>query len=61
LQQLKGAAFNPARFEALGHLYSDFSNVTPTRLQELAAKYFRDDKAWKLTVVPQNTQKISQK
>ncbi len=53
LQQLKGAAFNPARFDALGHLYSDFSNVSPVRLQELAAKYFRDEKAWKLTVVPE--------
>ncbi len=54
LQQLKGAAFNPARFEALGHLYSDFNNVRPARLQELAAKYFRDDRAWKLTVVPES-------
>jgi zinc protease len=53
LQQLKGAAFNPARFDALGRLYSDFSNVSAARLQELAVKYFREDKAWKLTVVPE--------
>ena len=53
LQQLKGAAFNSARFDALGHLYSDFNNVSARRLQELAAKYFRDDMAWKLTVVPE--------
>ncbi len=53
LQQLKGAAFNPERFVALGHLYSDFTNVTPARLQALAAQYFRDDKAWKLTVQPE--------
>jgi zinc protease len=53
LQQLKGAAFNPERFNALGHLYSDFTGVSAPRLQELAAKYFRDDKAWKLTVVPE--------
>ncbi len=53
LQQLKGAAFNPARFDALGRLYSDFSNVSAARLQQLALKYFRDDKAWKLTVVPE--------
>jgi zinc protease len=53
LQQLKGGAFTPERFVALGHIYSDFANVTPVRLQELAAEYFRDDKAWKLIVEPE--------
>jgi zinc protease len=58
LQQLKGAAFNPERFAALGHLYSDFTNVTPARLQALAAQYFRDDKAWKLTVRPEKVARL---
>ena len=53
LQQLKGAAYNPRRFVALSHLYTDFSKVTPARLQQLAQRYFRDDKAWKLTVMPE--------
>lgn len=53
LNQLKGATYEPARFTALGHLYSDYSSVTPTRLQELAKRYFVKDKAWKLVVAPQ--------
>ncbi len=53
LQYLQGGAFDPRRFESLGHLYSDFSNVTPARLQSLAKTYFRDEKAWKLVVEPE--------
>ena len=53
LTNLRGAAFDPARFAALGRLYSDYSNVTPARLQELAKRYFVSDKAWKLVVSPQ--------
>ena len=53
LSQLKGATYDPARFTALGRLYSDYSNVTPARLQELAKRYFVKDKAWKLVVAPQ--------
>ncbi|MFC4291653.1 M16 family metallopeptidase [Sphingorhabdus arenilitoris] len=53
LQYLKGAAFDSRRFDALGRLYTDFNNVTPARLQDLAKRYFRNDKAWKLTVRPE--------
>ena len=53
LSQLKGATFDAERFTALGRLYSDYSNVTPARLQELAKRYFVADKAWKLVVSPQ--------
>ncbi|NJM50167.1 MAG: insulinase family protein [Sphingomonadales bacterium] len=53
LQYLKGATFDARRFDALTRLYSDFNNVTPAKLQELAKRYFRDDTAWKLTVRPQ--------
>ena len=52
LSQLKGATYEPARFTALGRLYTDYSNVTPARLQELAKRYFVADKAWKLVVSP---------
>ncbi len=52
LSQLKGATYEPARFTALGRLYSDYSNVTAARLQELAKRYFVADKAWKLVVSP---------
>ena len=53
LNNLKGATYESARFTALGRLYSDYSNVTPTRLKELAKRYFVADKAWKLVVEPQ--------
>lgn len=50
--QLKGATYEPARFAALGRLYSDYSNVTSARLLELAKRYFVADKTWKLVVSP---------
>jgi zinc protease len=53
LNQLKGATYAPAKFVALGRLYSDYSGVTPTQLQALAKRYFVKDKAWKLVVEPQ--------
>ena len=53
LNNLKGATYEPTRFTALGRLYTDYSNVTPTRLQELAKRYFVADKSWKLVVEPQ--------
>lgn len=52
LNQLKGATYEPARFLALGRLYSDYSTITPARLQELAKRYFVKDKSWKLVVSP---------
>jgi predicted Zn-dependent peptidase len=27
--------------------------MTPARVQELARKYFRDDKSWKLLIAPE--------
>ena len=53
LQELKGAGHNPQRFKALSHKYSDYGNVTSEKLQQLAARYFRDDTAWKLIVEPE--------
>ncbi len=52
LNNLKGATHDPARFTALGRLYSDYANVTPTELQALAKRYFVKDKAWTLVVAP---------
>jgi zinc protease len=52
MAQLKGATFESSRFAALGHLYSDYGNMTPARVQELAKRYFVADKAWKLVVSP---------
>jgi zinc protease len=54
LNSLQGATFNQEKFVALGSIFSDYQSVTPERLQELAKRYFRDDTAWKFTVLPQN-------
>jgi zinc protease len=55
LNQLKGAAYDPERFVALGRLYSDYNDVTPAILQTLAKRYFVKDNAWKLVVAPQSS------
>jgi zinc protease len=53
MNELEGATYNAARYQALGTLYSDYSKVTPQRLQELARKYLVDAKAWKMVVEPE--------
>jgi zinc protease len=52
MNQLDGATYDPARINALMHLYSDISNMTAAELQETAAKYLRPDRDWTLQVVP---------
>ena len=52
LRQLKGASYNSAKIDALGHLLSDYTQTDAATLQALAKKYFRADTAWKLTVMP---------
>jgi zinc protease len=53
MNNLEGATYAPARFTALSRLYSDYARVTPARVMELAGRYFRDDKAWKLVIEPE--------
>lgn len=53
LSQMKGASFDPQRFDVLGNLVSDYTVVTPAEIQALAQKYFLDDKLWKLVVLPE--------
>ena len=52
LRQLKGASYNPAKIDALGHLLSDYTQTDAATLQTLAKKYFRPEAEWKLTVMP---------
>ncbi len=60
MNELEGATYNAARYQALGTLYSDYSKVTPQRLQELARKYLVDAKAWKMVVEPE-TAKVAER
>ena len=57
MNQLDGAVYDPARIEALKHLYSDISQMTAAELQETAAKYLRPDRDWTLQVVPASVPK----
>lgn len=53
MNELEGATYNAARYEALGRLYSDYSKVTPEQLQALARKYLVTAKAWTMVVEPE--------
>ncbi len=53
MNELEGATYNAARYEALGRLYSDYSKATPEQLQGLAQKYLVDAKAWTMIVEPE--------
>lgn len=52
MNQLDGATYQPARFEALRHLLSDLGAMTAAGLQATAAKYLRPEKDWTLEVRP---------
>jgi zinc protease len=53
LEQLQGAASDPARLADLRSIMVDSANTTPEAMQDLARRYLRADKAWKLEVVPE--------
>lgn len=53
MNELEGATYNAARYDALGRLYSDYSKVTPEQLQALARKYLVTAKAWTMVVEPE--------
>jgi zinc protease len=57
MNELEGATYNSDRYTALGSLYSDYSKVTPARLQELAKRYLVDGKAWTMVVAPEAAKK----
>lgn len=52
LLQSGGAAYDPARLEALHALVDDLAAVTPENLRATAAKYLRPDRDWTLAVLP---------
>jgi zinc protease len=52
MYQLEGATQDPSRITALRTLLSDYTQTTPQKMQELAARYLSPDKGWMLEVVP---------
>ncbi len=53
LNNLKGASYDPRKYDALRYILFDYTGVTPARIQELAQKYLVANKAWKLQVLPE--------
>ncbi len=53
MSQMEGASFNPQKFTALRTLLTDYTVITPARVQQLANKYLDDRRKWKLLVLPE--------
>ncbi|WP_246218726.1 M16 family metallopeptidase [Parasphingorhabdus halotolerans] len=56
MSQMEGASFNPAKFQVLGTLLSDYTVITPAEVQALAQKYLVDSTKWKLVILPEGDQ-----
>ena len=52
MYQLEGGAFSPEKFGQIRSILSDYSQITPERVQALAKRYLVQDKAWRLRIVP---------
>lgn len=51
-QALAGAQTDPRRIEVIRQLIPGLKRITPTDVQRVAAKYLRDDREWRIVVVP---------
>ncbi len=54
MNQLDGATSEPARFDAVRTILTDFTQTTPEAMQALARKYLDPQKSWRLAVVPES-------
>jgi len=54
MNQLEGATNDPKRFSSIRTLLTDYTQTTPQRMQELAARYLQPGKSWRLAVLPQD-------
>ncbi|HMP55389.1 MAG TPA: insulinase family protein [Novosphingobium sp.] len=52
MYQLEGATGDPARIASVRTLLGDFTQTTPEKMQELAARYLSPDKGWRLAILP---------
>jgi zinc protease len=53
MNQLEGATYDPSRFATVRTILSDYTQVTPLEVQQLAQRYLIEDKSWRLAVIPQ--------
>ncbi|OYU34997.1 M16 family metallopeptidase [Novosphingobium sp. PASSN1] len=52
MYQLEGGALMPEKFGQIRSILSDYSAITPDRLQALAKRYLLPGKAWRMRIVP---------
>ncbi len=53
MYNLEGASFDPQRIALLRSLLNDYTQISPERIQELAARYLAARSGWRLAVMPQ--------
>ena len=53
MYQLAGGTHDPQRVGMLRSLLNDYTQTTPEAMQALAGKYFRNQPAWRLAVIPE--------
>lgn len=52
MHHLEGATRDPARIASVRTLLGDFTQTTPEKMQQLAARYLSPDKGWRLAILP---------
>jgi zinc protease len=53
LRNLEGVSFQPERVEALKRIFVEFSRISPDDLQEVARRWLKPEKEFRLTVLPE--------
>jgi zinc protease len=59
MYQLEGASSEPAKFEALRTLLTDYTRTTPEAMQALARKYLQPGRSWRAQIMPQGAAVVS--
>ena len=50
---LEGATQDPVRIAKLRTLLPDYTETTPEKMRELAARYLASRKGWRMAVIPE--------
>lgn len=55
MSQLEGATGDPSRISLVRTVLNDYTQTTPQKMQQLAARYLGKDRSWRLEVMPQDS------
>ena len=53
MSQLEGATADPSRIGTVRTVLTDYTETTPLKMQQLAARYLGKDRSWRLEVMPE--------